>query len=131
MPLLATAKICLLAADHPLAKSAVAVIQEDPAIDERAERQRAESEMQNFVRNARRAARRGGDAAAPLATGSLSRPMRGSATPGLGGSSAAGLDHSGMLVMAGGGFGGEAFSWTRGDKVEHLAFLQRQQEELR
>ena len=102
----------------PLAKSAVSVIQEDREIDERAERQRAASEMQKFVRHARHAAlRRGNTGAAPTATSSLSAsmvPMRGSATPGLGGASAAGLDQSGLMG------GGEAISWERSDKVEHL-----------
>jgi predicted PurR-regulated permease PerM len=127
VPLLAGAKICLLNADHPLAKSAAAWIQEDPAIDERAERQRAAAEVQKVWRQARQAAQMTNMAPSSLSasmtvgggSGVGSGPtsvLRSSATPGLGGASAAGLHEGG---------GGEPISWDRKDKLEHLAFIRR------
>lgn len=127
VPLLAGAKICLLNADHPLAKSAAAWIQEDPAIDERAERQRAAAEVQKVWRQARQTARMSNLHASSLSAsmtgpggvgvGAGSRSvMRSSATPGLGGVSAAGLHEVG---------GVEPISWDRKDKLEHLAFIRR------
>jgi hypothetical protein len=127
VPLLGGAKICLLNADHPLAKSAAAWIQEDPAIDERAERQRAAAEVQKVWRQARHAAQMRNIAPSSLSTSMTvgggvgvgagpTSVLRSSATPGLGGASAAGL-HEGR--------GGEPISWDRKDKLEHLTFIRR------
>ena len=47
VPLLGIFKICLIHADHPLAKHTLAMVQEDPRIDEEAERQRAAEELRS------------------------------------------------------------------------------------